>query len=128
MALTVSGLEELTPVMIHETEAGGTDSAAAAEATQDVRGGACTLYGVLVANAWTVAAYVKIYDAAAVTVGTTVPDMIFVIPASTTAYMPINGVAGQPMLTGLSMVAVTAAGTAGTAPDDAACAVTLFSS
>jgi len=79
-----------------------------------IKGSAGTLYLISVDNASLASViYVKLYDtAAAVTVGTTVPDWVFKISAS--IIQPIVFVPGIAFSAGLQVATVTAGGTAGT--------------
>lgn len=59
------------------------------------------------------ASYVKLYNnAGAVTVGTTVPDEVILVPSSTSITVAIPG--GKTFSTGLQVATVTAGGTGGT--------------
>jgi hypothetical protein len=91
--------------IVQDTDSDGTSE-------NDVRVGACTLYMVDVDNSANAAvSYLKLYDSASPTVGTTAPDMIFKVPASVRRVFAIpDGVA----FTNLSFACVTTAGTAGT--------------
>lgn len=81
----------------------------------DVLAGACTVYIVDIDNTANAAvSYTKLYDAAAPTIGTTVPDIVLRVPSSKRRSFVIGAPAdGQPF-TNLSFATVTAGGTAGT--------------
>lgn len=92
-----------------------------------VKGSSGSLYGLVIDNSANAAAsYVKLYDAASgsVTVGTTAPDWIFKVPASTklTIMLPETIAFG----TGLTEATVTAGGTAGTSDPSSDVALTLL--
>lgn len=102
------------------------DANANATAENNINGGAATLWLVLIDNTSndTDGVYLKLYDNAAPTVGTTAPNII--IPASagqtvTAAVVP----AGIAFATAISFACVTAAGTAGTVAPTNAVAVAL---
>ena len=95
------------------------DTGVAASAVDNLFGGAATIHTLFITNAGAVA-YVKIYDHVDPNVGSTVPDIILTVPASTqTVWNIIEGVE----LTNVSYACVSAGGTAGT--DAPAGAVTL---
>lgn len=79
-----------------------------------VKGSSGTIYVIEVDNtALASIVYVKLYDtAAAVTVGTTVPDWVFKITASVNQVFTF--VPGEAFSNGLQVACVTAGGTAGT--------------
>lgn len=79
-----------------------------------VKASAGTLYLVSIDNtALAAVIYVKLYDtAAAVTVGTTIPDWVFKITAS--ILQPVVFAPGIAFSAGLQVATVTAGGTAGT--------------
>ena len=80
-----------------------------------VDSGAGTLHSIVVDNASNAAAsYLKLWNTASgsVTVGTTAPDMVFMIPASTKRTIIFHD--GLVYSTALSAACVTTAGTAGT--------------
>jgi len=104
------------------------ESAASGTANNDVRAGASTLYQVDVDNTANGAAtFVKFYDSASPTVGTTAPDYIFKVPASTRKVFTLD-LSGVAFATGISFCAVTAGGTAGTSSPSSACVVRLLCS
>lgn len=108
MAVTVSTLG--TPIsgskLITDADADGTSE-------NDVLAGAATVYNVEVDNSLNAAAsFLKLYDAAAPTIGTTAPDYIFRVAASVSRTFVIT--AGIAFATGLSYACTTAGGTAGT--------------
>jgi len=69
--------------------------------------------------------YVKLYNTAAVTVGTTVPDLVLMVAASSSRTYAIT--AGIAFGTAISMAATTAGGTAGTTGPTSAVIVRLLS-
>mgnify|MGYP003647162534 CR=1 FL=1 len=76
----------------------------------DVFGGSATIYSLRIDNSGALA-WVKFYDAAAATVGTTSPDYIFQADASETVIWTIvDGFA----MNNLTLAATDSAGTAGT--------------
>jgi len=92
-----------------------------------VKGSSGNLYALIIDNSANVAAsFVKLYDAASgsVTVGTTAPDWIFKVPASTklTIILP-ETIAFD---TGLTEATVTAGGTAGTSNPSSSVVLTLL--
>jgi len=94
--------------------------ASTATAANDVTGGANKTLNVMeVTNESAATAFVKLYDHAAPTVGTTVPDLIFPIESGATRTLNILGgsanTGGYTFTTGISMATLTTAGTAGTA-------------
>lgn len=89
------------------------DTDADATSENDVRSGASTVYMIDIDNASNAAiTYVKFYNAASPTVGTTAPDFIFAAPASTRIVFSIPQ--GYNFATALSFAGLTTAGTAGT--------------
>ena len=95
----------------------------------DVKSGAATVFAVQINNALNASAtsYLKMYNAAAPTVGTTAPDMVlFAVGGATTNYAFPKGIAFG---TGLSYACVTTAGTAGTtAPTSAVTVIMVIGS
>lgn len=92
-----------------------------------VKSASGSLYALIIDNsANNAASYVKLYDAASgdVTVGTTAPDWIFKVPASTklTIILPETIAFG----TGLTEASVTAGGTAGSTGPTSDLALTLL--
>jgi len=82
---------------------------------EDVMSGSCHVWGLRVdgsANS-TEAFYVKLFDAAAITLGTTVPEFIFEVPASGVHFIPMNLPHGEYFTNGLSVAVVTGAADAG---------------
>lgn len=87
------------------TDCDGTASAVKASST--------VLYEVQIDNTLNAAvSYVKLWNNASPTVGTTAPDGIFLAPASTSVTFVIPG--GNTYGTALAVACVTTAGTAGT--------------
>lgn len=84
-----------------------------ATSENNVNDGAATIYGITIDNAANAAReFVKFYNVAAPTVGTTDPDMILFIPLSVARTFIFK--TGNNFATALSYAAVTTAGTAGT--------------
>lgn len=85
-------------------------------AEADVIPGSGTLFRVQGDNTanTTAKSYLKLYDAAAPTVGTTAPDWIFRLTAGKKETFIVGGGIGTALATGLSIACVTAAGTGGT--------------
>jgi hypothetical protein len=109
MAVTITPLGGLTGEfrVIHDADCDNT-------AENDVCDGTSTIYSVTINNDANAAlTYVKFYNNAAPTVGTTAPDMVLQADASeTVTYTFKDGLAF--FTTSLSYAAVTAGGTAGT--------------
>lgn len=107
--MTVSVSTQVSPVgtkLIKDTDAGAT-------ASTDVTGTSGSIFMIDVDNTANVAdaAYLKIYDAASPTVGTTVPDFVLKVPANQRRAM----VAPDGLdFSALSYAVVTAGGTSGT--------------
>lgn len=81
-------------------------------AENDVNAGAGTLYGIKINNSLNSAAsFVKLYNNAAPTVGTTAPDMVIKVKAGKTRSLLIPQ--GISFPTGISYACVTAGGTGG---------------
>lgn len=79
----------------------------------DIAGSSGTLHAVEIDNTANAAiTYVKLYNDASPTVGTTAPDMILMVPASTKMTFHFPG--GVAFSTAFSVAALTAGGTAGT--------------
>jgi hypothetical protein len=107
-------------------------------ADNDVRAGATTVYYVLANNADAVAkAFLKFYDHAAPTVGTTAPDFCFELELSGglnsgQVAFPLNPPNGVTFSTGLSFCAVKnvgaadGPGTSGSTAPDSAVGVTII--
>ena len=89
------------------------DTSANNTAQNNVTGGAAVFFGIYIDNtANTGASYVKIYNHAGPTVGTTAPDFVFLCPGSVTRqYTMASGVA---MGVGISYACTNAGGTDGT--------------
>ncbi len=109
-------------------------TAGSATADNDVTGGAnLTLNVMEVTNGANYTAYIKLYDNAAPTVGTTVPALIFPVDSGTTRTLNIlNGAAnsgsgGYTFSTAISMATVSTPGTAGaSSPSGAAVKIVLI--
>mgnify|MGYP001589379178 CR=1 FL=1 len=117
-AVTVSPQSnQIATKLIYDSDADGTSEA-------DMTGTSGVLYVVDIDNTANAAAsYVKLYDAAAPTIGTTAPDWIFKVAASVRRVLAITeGFA----FTNLSMACVTAGGTAGTTNPTSNVAVRLL--
>lgn len=99
----------------------------AANAAVAVKASSGTVYALQIDNTANAAvSYVKLYDLAAgsVTVGTTAPDWIIKVPASTK--VTLTFVDGLAFGTALSECCVTAGGTAGTTSPSSAVVVTII--
>jgi len=90
------------------------------ETEDDISAAAVTIYEIELDNTANAAAtYYKFYNTNTVTVGTTAPDMIFMVAASVSRTIVIPS--GLAFATALTVAAVTAGGTAGvTGPTSAA--------
>jgi hypothetical protein len=99
---------------------------AASSSVQYAHSGAAKLSGWLVDNTANGAkSYIKFYDATgSVTVGTTAPIALFMIPASTSRMFSMPG--GITFSTGIAYAVTTAGGTAGTAAPGTALTVRLL--
>lgn len=83
-----------------------------ATSENNVNDGAATIYGLDIDNVAAAVTFIKFYNAAVPTVGTTDPDMIIRMPASTRrTFVFTTGIA---FATALSYAGVTTGGTAGT--------------
>lgn len=102
------------------------ETAASATANNDIFGTSGTFYVIDIDNtANGSASYVKLYNSAAPTVGTTAPDWIFRVAANTRrSFVSIEGHA----FTNLSLCCVTAGGTAGTTSPGASVVVRILAS
>jgi|SRR6267378_2519133 len=94
------------------------DSSAGATAV-NVKGSSTTAYAVYIDNTLNAAiSYFKMYNNAAPTIGTTAPDEIIMVAASSKITIPLQTgnppVPGKVFATALSYACVTAGGTAGT--------------
>lgn len=88
------------------------DADADETAENNVNDGAATIYAITIDNAANAAIeYLKLYNNAAPTIGTTDPDMILMVTASVARTYVFK--TGNNFATALSYGAVTAAGTAG---------------
>ena len=86
-----------------------------ATSEDNVRSGAATVYAVDIDNTANAAiSYIKFYDSAAPTVGTTAPVMILPAPASTRQIFLMPQGLASIFATALSFAGLTAGGTAGT--------------
>ena len=84
-----------------------------ATAQNNVTGAAAVFFGIYIDNtANSAASFVKIYNHASPTVGTTDPNFVFMCPASVTRQYTMAG--GTALSAGLSYACTTAGGTAGT--------------
>lgn|SRR5574341_1518525 len=89
------------------------DANANATSENNVNDGAATIYAITVDNSAVAATtFVKFYNNASPTVGTTDPDMILMLPASSSRTFVFRN--ANNFATALSYAAVTTAGTAGT--------------
>ena len=101
------------------------DTAVTATAVTNVIGSTGTLYYVEVDNTNNSAAsYLKIWDHASPTVGTTAPNMVLRAPASTREYIVFP--TGIAFATAISYACVTAAGTGGTGSPSSAVTIRLI--
>lgn len=120
--MTLSVSTQVSPVgsnLIKETSAGAT-------ANNDVTGTSGAIYMIEVDNtANSSASFLKIYDDAAPTVGTTVPDHVFRVPANQTRQIVCPG--GMDFAA-LSFAMVTAGGTSGTTSPSNAAVVAIVTS
>lgn len=105
-----------------------TDTTANATAENDIGTGARTLYGVSINNSLnTDAVYLKIYNHAAPTVGTTAPNCVIPCAGGRTVEALCQG--GTAFSTAISFAVVTTAGTAGTtAPTNSVTVIITHSS
>jgi len=116
MAVSIAELTNTT--VVHDTDAKAT-------AVRNVKNGAATLYGFFAdnSNVSGVKAYLKLYDHADPTIGTTDPIAIFEIEGGNDGdkvnggetSVVLNGSTGIPFATALSYVVEATAGTSGTA-------------
>ena len=108
MAVTIAPLGGLTGILkiIRDADLDET-------AETNVADGAFTLHSIVADNAANGAAsYLKAYNNAAPTVGTTAPDLVLLVPASKKRVYTFLGGAAM-FTTACSLAAVTTAGTAG---------------
>lgn len=120
MAVTIAPLGGLPSILkvIQDTTADNT-------AEQNVSDGPGSVYAVAIDNNLNAAlTYVKFWDNAAPTVGTTAPDMI--LPADLSDRVVYVFRLGIPFATAISFAALTAGGTAGTTSPVSAVKVTLY--
>lgn len=90
-----------------------TDSDCDATVEKNVNDGAAVIYSIDVDNTLNAAvSYIKFYDTANPTVGTTDPDMVLMLPASVRRQFVFK--TGNNFSTSLSYAGVTAGGTGGT--------------
>lgn len=90
------------------------DSDCDSTAEINIFGGPATVYVILISNPNGAAEYLKMYDtASSVTVGTTVPDHIFMVAASQQPVLYFC-LEGWDFVNGVTIACVTAGGTAGT--------------
>lgn len=102
-----------TPLSSPFTNAIVFDADANEVAENNVRGGASTVFMLRIDNSANAAAsYVKLYNDAAPTVGTTAPDLI--IPVAANASVEWVSLTGFAFATALSFACVTTGGTGGT--------------
>ena len=99
-------------------------------AVDAVKASSCKIFYVTLDNSLNVAAsYFKAFNlaSASVTLGTTAPDMVILVPASSIITVPFfTGAApGLTFSTALSIACVTAAGTAGTTSPSSAVTCTI---
>jgi len=106
------------------------NSTAMGNTIEGIKASSALVYSVIVDNTLNASAtYVKLYNLASgsVTVGTTVPDEVILVPASVivTHVMYTGAAAGKTFGTALSAAAVTAGGTAGVTSPSSAASVTV---
>ena len=102
------------------------ESAVSSTPDNDVRAGATTVYQVDVDNtANSAATFIKMADAASITVGTTSPEYILKVPASVRKVFTFD-LAGVLFATGLSFYGVTTAALAGNTSPASACIVRVL--
>jgi len=102
------------------------ESAVSHVPNNDVRAGASTVYQIDVDNTLNnVATYIKLCDAAAITVATTVPDYVLKVPASKRDVFTFD-LSGILFATGLSFYGVTTAPLAGVTDPASACVVRIL--
>jgi hypothetical protein len=122
--MTLSVSTQVSPVGTKLTRQTDADE----NANNDVTNTSGTIYQVQIDNTGNAdnAAYLKIYDDAAPTVGTTAPDFIFKAPISQTRdyVIPLGG----DFTTALSFACVISGGTAGTTGPTSAVTVRIVSS
>ena len=109
--MTLSVSTQVSPIatrLIVQTQANADADNAVAGVT------ATTLYMVDIDNPTGVTVYLKLYNIATAVVGTTVPDMVLMMPATTRRTMAIPE--GLLFSTALSMACVTGAATDSVAP------------
>ena len=115
MAITNNGL--LTGAILL------TDTSAAATAVV-AKASSAVLYEIELDNTANAAAtYLKLFNTGTVTVGTTVPDMVVMVPASVSRTVVVP--TGITFATALAYCAVTAGGTAGTTAPSSAFAIKM---
>lgn len=90
----------------------------------DVMAGPCRVTHIRVGNvdSSTALAYLKLYDDPNPTVGTSIPDYVFELPAGKIVDLSLGS--GIPFANGLSFACVTTGGTAGLASPGASAVVT----
>lgn len=119
--MTASQIVLGTPIATDVIE----DISANNTAQNNVTGAAAVFYGILIDNtANSVASYVKIYNHAGPTVGTTAPDFVFVCPASVSRQYTMAG--GVAMGVGISYACVTVGGTSGAASPSSAVTIRIL--
>ena len=102
-----------TPLQTNLSASIISDADSNATSEDNVRNGATTVYMVDIDNSANAAVtYTKLYNSTGPTVGTTAPDMIFMVPASVRKVFVLDP-AGIAFSTGLSFASLTAGGTAG---------------
>lgn len=108
MAISQTSLADLSGSILYtNTDSTGTKDA--------VKASSAVIYAIDVDNAANASAvYTKLWNTASgsVTVGTTAPDMVILVPASTRISIPIPS--GVTFGTAITVATVTTAGTAGT--------------
>ena len=119
--MTASQIVLGTPIATDVIE----DTSANSTAQNNVTGAAAVFFGILIDNtANSAASYVKIYNHASPTVGTTAPDFVFACPASVSRQYTMAG--GVALGTAISYACTTAGGTAGAVSPSSAVIVRIL--
>tara|TARA_R100001129_G_scaffold181778_1_gene161489 strand:- start:348 stop:713 length:366 start_codon:yes stop_codon:yes gene_type:complete len=101
------------------------DTSVTSTGQDNVTGAAAVFFGVFIDNtANSAASYVKIYNHANPTIGTTDPDFVFICPASSTRQYTMAG--GTALSAGLSYACTTSGGTAGTSSPSSAVLIRIL--
>lgn len=121
--MSISTTQQATPIGAKLV----TETAANATADTDIVSGSATIYMIDIDNSAVAATtYVKLYNNANPTVGTTAPDMVLMVAATTRRVFPFpEGIAFG---TAVSFAAVTTGGTSGTTSPTGSVVVRLLTS